>query len=91
MNREQREGYEQGETDHTDFCGFPMFRGLFPGTLPFSGKGSPLPGKKEVLPPLPTAHLEPPLIFLSQEVTMKRFQILSPGSIYHGGFERGRA
>jgi len=48
-------------------------------------------GKREVLPPLSTAHLEPPLIFLSQEVTMKRFQILSPGSLYYGGFERGRA
>ena len=43
LNREHREGYEQGEIDHTNFRGFPMFRGIFPGTLPFSGKGSPLP------------------------------------------------
>ena len=48
MNREQREQYEQGETDHTDF------RGIFPKTLPFSGKGSPLPGKKGG--PAPSSH-----------------------------------
>ena len=46
MNREHREGYERGETEPTNFRDFPVFRGIFPGTLPFSGKGSPLPGKK---------------------------------------------
>ena len=43
MNREQREGYERGETEPTNSRGFSVFRGIFPGTLPFSGKGSPLP------------------------------------------------
>ena len=27
MNREQREGYEQGKADHTNFRGFHAFRG----------------------------------------------------------------
>jgi len=65
MNREQREGYEQGEIDHTNFRGFPVFRGIFPGTLPdnvqyfshiWKEEGCSPPSLKEGILPMASNH-----------------------------------